>query len=281
MNENKWKKFKKNYLSRAKEKLIGMEDDYVSACAKFIAYEKTNDPIWMLNAKNTDISGLIINSRNTILPVFFGNKEVPSPGFLKSLMRVKNIHSVQGIKDEVKFMELEIEKAGIRPQDVIDYDLMSIYEKIDMSAQKAGPSGLVLRVPQMADINEMAPLQAAYELEEVIPKGSVLNPAASRVNAENLIAGERILASELDGRLVGKINVNAVSFNRYQIGGVYVHPDYRGRGIARIMAGQFINSLINNGKGVTLFVKKINNAAIRLYSGLGFKKLNDYRISYY
>jgi hypothetical protein len=52
-------------------------------------------------------------------------------------------------------------------------------------------------------------------------------------------------------------------------------------GIARCMAEEFIASLINEGMGVTLFVKKNNVAARRLYLGLGFSVSGDYRITYY
>jgi predicted GNAT family acetyltransferase len=47
------------------------------------------------------------------------------------------------------------------------------------------------------------------------------------------------------------------------------------------MAYEFISSLISEGGGVTLFVKKTNAAARSLYSGLGFKYRGDYRITYY
>jgi predicted GNAT family acetyltransferase len=47
------------------------------------------------------------------------------------------------------------------------------------------------------------------------------------------------------------------------------------------MAGEFIYSLVSEGRGVTLFVKKNNAPACKLYLSLGFKKRGDYRITYY
>jgi len=285
MNEIfKWQKIKKKDFKRAQEFLIDIEEDYVSACAKFLGNDKLNDPAWILSGKNDEIAGFVINSKSAILPALRGGNEIPPLVFLKSLMRAKKIHSVQGLQNEVRIFESEIEKIGGQPADIIDYDLMTLEtppKRAGKISNSSSRSNFILRVPQMIDIDGMAPLQAAYEKEEVLPKGSVFNPAASRINTANLIAGGKILAAEVGGRLVGKINVNAVSFTRYQVGGVYVDPDYRRRGIAKKMAAEFIASLTGEGKGVTLFVRKTNDAARRLYSGLGFKKLKDYRITYY
>jgi predicted GNAT family acetyltransferase len=130
-------------------------------------------------------------------------------------------------------------------------------------------------------MNALAALQAAYEREEVLPTASEFNATASRLNIERIFTREQMLVAELDGRLVGKINTNAITFTRYQVGGVYVLPDYRGKGIARRMAGAFIDSLIAQGRGISLFVKKTNHAARSVYQRIGFDILGDYRISYY
>ncbi|MDR2160415.1 MAG: GNAT family N-acetyltransferase, partial [Treponema sp.] len=96
-----------------------------------------------------------------------------------------------------------------------------------------------------------------------------------------ILADEQILAAELDGRIVGKINTNAGSFTRRQIGGVYVHPGCRALGIGRRMTAEFTRRLIRQGWGVSLFVKKRNRAARKIYLALGFETVGDYRISYY
>jgi ribosomal protein S18 acetylase RimI-like enzyme len=47
------------------------------------------------------------------------------------------------------------------------------------------------------------------------------------------------------------------------------------------MAAEFVASLIKDGRGVTLFVKKNNIPAKKLYRALGFAVMGDYRITYY
>jgi predicted GNAT family acetyltransferase len=81
--------------------------------------------------------------------------------------------------------------------------------------------------------------------------------------------------------MVGKINTNAAAFTRSQIGGVYVHPDYRGLGIATGLTAAMVQELAAAGKGVSLFVKKRNLAAQRVYRRIGFRVIGDYRICYY
>ena len=163
----------------------------------------------------------------------------------------------------------------------MDYDLMHLDKMPDEKSYSSGPENLVIRTARLTDLDKIAVLQAAYEHEEVLPKGSVFSCAASRLNIANIIAKGHVFAAELDGRLLGKINISSVSFTRYMVGGVYVHPDFRGKGIARRMAAEFIGSLVSLGMGVTLFVKKSNYAARKLYSALGFTVTGDYRISYY
>jgi len=274
-----WRKIKKSDFPRVEKLLKDNENNYVNASAKFIAQE-ANTLIWVLCGKNKEIQALIINSKNNILPVLCGVK-IPALYLKKVFLHTKNIHSLQGLKNEVIVLEEELEKNGWKAKEMIDYELMAIDSQPKAGKDLSDFSNLVLRTPVMTDIDAMAPLQAGYEKEEVLPKGSTFSPAASRLNLSKIIAKGQVLAAEIDGQLIGKINVSGVSFTRYQIGGVYVHPELRGNGIGGRMAYEFISSLISEGRGVTLFVRKTNTSARRLYLSLGFTMINDYRISYY
>jgi predicted GNAT family acetyltransferase len=213
--------------------------------------------------------------------VLNGQTGIPLARFVRRHLWSKPIHAVQGLRDEALVLEEAIAGMGLEPTDPIDYDLMALDIAPAGRSFPPGPAGLVLRQPTMMDMNGLFELQAGYEKEEIIPKGSAFNPAACRLNLQRILEEEQVLAAELDGQLVGKINTSAASFTRCQIGGVYVHPDYRGRGIARRMATEFARSLIAQGWGITLFVKKKNRPARSVYRSIGFTFLADYRISYY
>jgi predicted GNAT family acetyltransferase len=47
------------------------------------------------------------------------------------------------------------------------------------------------------------------------------------------------------------------------------------------MTTEFVESLTAQGRGVSLFVKKTNTAARRVYLRIGFEIMGDYRINYY
>jgi len=273
-----WRKIKKSDFPRVEKLLKDAENNYVNASAKFLLQKEANVLIWVLSGKKGDIQAVILNWKNNILPVLCGYNGSLND-FNKEFLLSAKIHSLQGLKQEVMALEKEITKSR-EPKEIIDYQLMSL-DAPPKKKHTASSLNIKLITPKMTDIDAIAPLQAEYEKEEVLPKGAAFSPAASRVNAANIIANGQVLAAQVDGRFIGKINVSAVSFTRYQVGGVYVYPEFRGRGVAGAMAYEFISSLFSQGRGVTLFARKSNNAACRLYLSLGFKNINDYSIIYY
>lgn len=81
---------------------------------------------------------------------------------------------------------------------------------------------------------------------------------------------------EENGKLVG--NLSLIPFNvqgarYYLIANVAVHPDYRKRGIARMLTGSGIEHARKRGARATwLHVREENLAATNLYRSLGFKE---------
>ncbi|GHV96671.1 hypothetical protein AGMMS50293_29910 [Spirochaetia bacterium] len=269
---------KRREVAETEALLRERETWYVAAGSRFL---NRSCDVWTLRDTAGDLSSLLIYSKQTLMPVFRGRREIPPPKFLCGFFSAVPIHSVQGLRSETIVLENALKELGRLVAENIDFDLMHIDRPPDQRCHSAGPVNLILRKPQYTDMDALAALQAAYEQEEVLPKAAEFNAAVSRLNAQQILSREQILVAELGGRLVGKINTSALSFTRFQVGGVYVHPDFRGLGIGRRMAAEFIRSLIAQGRGVTLFVKKSNIPARKVYQRLGFQTLGDYRISYY
>ena len=281
----RWRKMKKQNTAAAEEILRSKEPFCINACSKFINRNSLNAQVWTLGDSG-GISSLIIHVRQSLLPVFNKRNNIPVLHFLRGLFGTIPIRSIQGNVNDTEILETTLEKIGLFTVEKVNCDLMCL-NRVPSGYHSAGPAGLVIRKPEPCDMSALAALHAAYEQEEVLPKGSVFNPAVSRLNSEKLFKNEQMLVAELGGRLIGKINTNAVSFSRIQIGGVYVQPEYRGNGIARRMAGEFAASLFAQGsqkqnfRGISLFVKKSNKSACSVYRNIGFEVSGNYRICYY
>jgi ribosomal protein S18 acetylase RimI-like enzyme len=275
-----WRKLKKSETAGTEALLQSRERWCMNACSRYLKRDPAKDHVWILHGTGGDLCAVIVHAKQSLLPVLCGQKDIPPPRFLQGIFGTAYIHSVQGRKEDAVILETALEKIGLFASENIDYDTMCI-DSPPAGFHSSSPAGLVIRKPKSTDIDTLATLHAAYEREEVLPAKSEFNAVVSRLNTERIFRNEQMLVAEMDGRVVGKINTNAVSFTRWQIGGVYVHPDYRGRGIARRMAGEFAAGLVSEGRGISLFVKKSNTAARNVYLSIGFEIAGDYRISYY
>ncbi|HSM55663.1 MAG TPA: GNAT family N-acetyltransferase [Candidatus Sulfomarinibacteraceae bacterium] len=77
------------------------------------------------------------------------------------------------------------------------------------------------------------------------------------------------------GKVIGNVSVLTTSVKgRYLVANVAVHPDYRRRGIARMLMEEVIDLVeARGGRQILLQVKDDNLAAIRLYEGLHFDEI--------
>lgn len=300
-NSPRWKKIPAADRRRAETFLREREKLCVAACARFLHIEESRGHVWRLDEQGGaqgglpgGISALLIHSHRSLFPVFDKNPRVPGPRFLSRFLGKVPIHALQGLKEDVELLERLMEGQGYFSSERIDYELMGLDSAprgtISAGNQAGLPAGrlagmgapgLVIRPPLPRDTEDLFALQAAYEQEEVLPANAVFNPASSRLNLRQILSREHVFVAEIDGQVVGKINTSAESFTRYQIGGVYVRPDCRGSGIGKKMTSAFVQNILAQGKGLTLFVKKRNAAAKAVYRGVGFSVLADYRISYY
>jgi ribosomal protein S18 acetylase RimI-like enzyme len=227
------------------------------------------------------VSAALFHYNRFLFPIFGKTKDITLPRFMNRFPGKIPVHAIQGILGDVQMLENALVGLGYRAHEHRDYDLMALDTPPEPESLKAGPGGLTLRTPDSTDLGAILPLHAGYEKEEVLPRDVAFNTAACSLSLGRILAREQSLIACLGNQVVGKINTNAASFSRVQIGGVYVLPQYRGQGIARRITAVFAEQLISQGRGVTLFVKKENHRAQSVYRRLGFSVLADYRISYY
>ena len=80
------------------------------------------------------------------------------------------------------------------------------------------------------------------------------------------------LARESDGELVAVAGTHLVAphWGVAAVGNVYTHPGYRGRGYGRAVTGAVTAELLGRGLQVVLNVERDNQAALHLYTKLGY-----------
>jgi len=280
---NRWHRVLKNERHKAEAFLREREKYCVSASGRFLGMKESRDHLWYMPGADGEISALLMHSRQTLFPVFGKNSQISAPRFLNRFLGKVYIHALQGLREDASRLETLMEDQGYSAAERIEYELMNLDldGALKTGTQRAVSASLILRPPLSKDEDALFVLQSAYEREEVLPANAVFNPAATRLNIQNILEREQVLVAELDGQVVGKINTSAKSFTRCQIGGVYVRPDCRNLGIGSKMTAVFAEGLLAQGKGLSLFVKKRNAAACRVYRKIGFSVTADYRITYY
>ena len=140
---------------------------------------------------------------------------------------------------------------------------------------------VIVKTAVPADTEILFPLQRGYELEEVLLEDSIFDNKLCLQNLKSLIKRETVLVAYRGGIPVAKAGTNARGYCFSQVGGVYTLPEYRGKGIGRYLMALLARREWDQGRGLALFVKKTNLPARSLYHRGGFKRMGDFRITYY
>ena len=141
--------------------------------------------------------------------------------------------------------------------------------------------GINCRLARPEDLDKLLPLECDYQREEVLTPGMVLYIDGARVSLEKAIKQQRIFLAEVGTEIVAKASVNASGWKYKQIGGVFTKKMWRNHGVASSLMNFLVQSILEEGRGLTLFVKRENLPALRVYGKLGFKPRCSYSIIYY
>ncbi len=227
------------------------------------------------------VESLLLTGHGLVLPVI--DPSLHSPGDYRNellpLIRssVREVHSIMGIDDQVLAIESML---NARVYERVEYYLMTReYFNIEQPPSEVG--SLKVRRATTFDVRSLFPLQREYEKEEVLLNPEKFNSTASFLTLQKNLRKELIYLAEIDGVPVAKAGTNARGINYYQIGGVFTLPSLRGQGIGRAIMQVLMWEIAQKKKHLSLFVKRSNPAAIKLYTNLGFTLRDKYAISYY
>ena len=83
---------------------------------------------------------------------------------------------------------------------------------------------------------------------------------------------------ERHGEILFQVNVGTSNEHGCQIGGTYVPPHARGRGLATEGVRAMVRELLQDHSQVTLHVNEVNTPAVRTYERVGFKPICPFRL---
>jgi hypothetical protein len=135
-----------------------------------------------------------------------------------------------------------------------------------------------VRYSTFADLDELVPACVAMFTEEVgISPNSGGGASAYRNRVAELVSARKSFVRYLGDELVFKAEVGTVGSEVAQVQGVWVKPEYRGKGISvPAMAAVVKYVLADIAPVVSLYVNNFNTPALATYRNVGFEQVDTF-----
>ena len=143
--------------------------------------------------------------------------------------------------------------------------------------QLSGEPAGYARLATSADLGELLPAAAAMFTEEVgfDPIARYGDGYAARLRT--LIAGQRnAIVADVNGRVIFKADAGIVNLDAAQVQGVWLHPDYRGYGLAKPFFAAAAQVLQRCYPHLSLYVNDYNARALAMYRGTGWEQIGQF-----
>lgn len=140
------------------------------------------------------------------------------------------------------------------------------------------PDPLVVRGTP-ADLDAVLPASIAMFTEEVgySPVGGDGGVSYRGRVSELLREGRTYLRRSADGQVVFKADLGSISSGVAQVHGVWIHPRFRGRGLAApAMSAVVAAALRDHAPVVSLYVNDYNHRALAAYRRVGFEQVGSF-----
>lgn len=145
------------------------------------------------------------------------------------------------------------------------------------AVQFSGEPAGYARLATSADLRELLPAAAAMFTEEVgfDPVARYGDGYAARLRT--LIAGQRsAIVTDVNGRVIFKADAGIVNLDAAQVQGVWLHPDYRGYGLAKPFFAAAAQILQRYYPHLSLYVNDYNARALAMYRGTGWEQIGQF-----
>ena len=133
------------------------------------------------------------------------------------------------------------------------------------------------RLATSADLGELLPAAAAMFTEEVGFDPVVRYGDGYAARLRTLIAGQRsAIVTDVNGRVIFKADAGIVNLDAAQVQGVWLHPDYRGYGLAKPFFAAAAQVLQRRYPHLSLYVNDYNARALAMYRGTGWEQIGQF-----
>ena len=147
-----------------------------------------------------------------------------------------------------------------------------------IGADPAVPPDPQVRLVRPGEVDQLFPAAVAMYTEEVgVSPIQDDGGRGYRRRVTELVKGKRAYARFDGGQVVFKAELAIITRRTAQVQGVWVHPEYRGRGMATAaMSAVVTDALRRVAPTVSLYVNDYNTAARRVYERCGFTQAGTF-----
>ena len=180
-------------------------------------------------------------------------------------------------KDLARFYEAELPELPAHLPEPIKPRTINPGESPAAAFQLSGETAGYARLATSADLEELLPAAAAMFTEEVgfDPIARYGEGYAARLRT--LIAGQRsAIVTDVNGRVIFKADAGIVNLDAAQVQGVWLHPDYRGYGLAKPFFTAAAQILQHRYPHLSLYVNDYNARALAMYRGTGWEQIGQF-----
>lgn len=180
-------------------------------------------------------------------------------------------------KDLARFYEAELPELPAHLPEPIKPRPLKPGQSPAGASQFSGEAAGYARLATSADLGELLPAAAAMFTEEVgfDPVARYGDGYAARLRT--LIAGQRsAIVTDVKGRVIFKADAGIVNLDAAQVQGVWLHPDYRGYGLAKPFFAAAAQILQRHYPHLSLYVNDYNARALAMYRGTGWEQIGQF-----
>lgn len=180
-------------------------------------------------------------------------------------------------KDLARFYEAELPELPAHLPEPIKPRPLKPGQSPAGAVQLSGEPAGYARLATSADLGELLPAAAAMFTEEVgfDPIARYGDGYAARLRT--LIAGQRsAIVTDVNGRVIFKADAGIVNLDAAQMQGVWLHPDYRGYGLAKLFFAAAAQILQRRYPHLSLYVNDYNARALAMYRGTGWEQIGQF-----